>query len=705
MPNISDSITKDDVLQAVDKIDSENLQGQSQKYEVVINGKHYPPPLVCQYADYFAKGEQGLLETNTFPVGQNTRCFKTLEGLGFDIVEKHTSDFNVKALLDDITQNWVESTQEGFANHPIRQTFERLKFEIEQVLDSDTGNEYKIKASIGAGNWASVPWVSILDTSVTTSTQDGIYPVYLFCADGSGVYLSLGLGTTALTQQFGNAGARREALKIRNLLREQLPGLSGWDTDINLNATTPLGNTYEWGSAGAKFYASSAIPENSQLKTDLLELMNIYNQSKSVNIGDESLVSDSTELNNLTYHRLSKPFLLLAGLSGTGKTRFVREQAEKTGSLESTYCLVSVRPDWHEPSDLLGYVSRLGQDGAEFITTDVLRFMVKAWLSVIDLPNSFSASDSASEFDYTTHDISKIPPFWLCLDEMNLAPVEQYFADYLSVIETRKWEEGVYTCDPLLKPDTFKQLEPKGLEKLREALGLKEPVFDGLWRYFVNKGIGIPFNLIVAGTVNMDETTHGFSRKVIDRALTFDFGEFFPNNSAAFFEAVHEPKALGYPLVSHAKLVDLSDVIIDSDGQKTRAFFDAVNHVLKGTMFELAYRALNELFVSVISFKPKTDLELQAVWDDFLMMKVLPRIEGDEDKLSVQNSDLLNTLIETFKKPDCLQSIWEGLTRPDLFRETIKSPESPIFIACRARLKLEWMQDRLKQNGFTSFWP
>lgn len=426
---------------------------------------------------------------------------------------------------------------------------------------------------------------------------------------------------------------------------------------------------------------------------------------------NNTVLSITHEVTGLTRdvvkNTLSKPFILLAGISGTGKSRFVREQAiscwqteEEKNNIEN-FELVSVRPDWHEPSDLLGYVSRLGQDGAEFITTDVLRFMVKAWLSVIDLPNSFGAS----EFDYTTHDISKIPPFWLCLDEMNLAPVEQYFADYLSVIETRKWEEGVYTCDPLLKPDTFNQLEPKGLEKLREALGLKEPLFDGLWRYFVNKGISIPFNLIVAGTVNMDETTHGFSRKVIDRALTFDFGEFFPNNSVAFFEALHEPKALGYPLVSHAKLADLNDVIIDSDGKKTRAFFDAVNHVLKGTMFELAYRALNELFVSVISFNPKTDVELQAVWDDFLMMKVLPRIEGDEDKLSYKSQTLLEALITTLQQPDCLQSIWKDTNRPDLFRQTILSPQEFIRVPCRSSLKLEWMQHRLQQNGFTSFWP
>jgi hypothetical protein len=407
---------------------------------------------------------------------------------------------------------------------------------------------------------------------------------------------------------------------------------------------------------------------------------------------------ESTIRNNIS---ISKPFLLLAGLSGTGKTRFVREQAKMTGSLESTYCLVSVRPDWHEPSDLLGYISRLGQNGAEFITTDVLSFMVKAWLEIIDLENSFTVENPS----WKTKPLAEIRPFWLCLDEMNLAPVEQYFADYLSVIETRLWENDQYTCDALLKADTFKQLESEGLLKLREALGLNGSAFDGLWDYFVNRGISIPFNLIVAGTVNMDETTHGFSRKVIDRALTFDFGQFFPHESKTFFDPIYQPKALSYPLVSHARTEHFQNFSMDPGGKKTIAFFDAVNSVLKGTMFELAYRALNELLVTVISFNPKTEAELLAVWDDFLMCKVLPRIEGDEDKLTSQNGLLLDALMETLKLTECLASIWKSKTRPDLLRETITSPDSAILIDCRSRVKIEWMQNRLNQNGFTSFWP
>ena len=116
--------------------------------------------------------------------------------------------------------------------------------------------------------------------------------------------------------------------------------------------------------------------------------------------------------------------------------------------------------------------------------------------------------------------------------------LEQYFADYLSVLETREWnwkKDGsfTYSSDALLKPATIKAVAVNA--KLRDTLGFGGEKYDKLWELICQYGLGIPFNLVVAGTVNMDETTHGFSRKVIDRALTFDFGEFFPNDFDAFF--------------------------------------------------------------------------------------------------------------------------------------------------------------------------
>ena len=143
------------------------------------------------------------------------------------------------------------------------------------------------------------------------------------------------------------------------------------------------------------------------------------------------------------YSAVNKPFLLLAGISGTGKTRFVREQAKTSQQFAETYCLTSVRPDWHEPSDLLGYISRLN-GAAEYITTDVLQFIAKAWRAIADSDLTVGMQESedqgkrlvvAGERDA----LDEVLPYWLCLDEMNLAPVEQYFADYLSVLETREW--------------------------------------------------------------------------------------------------------------------------------------------------------------------------------------------------------------------------------------------------------------------------
>jgi hypothetical protein len=277
------------------------------------------------------------------------------------------------------------------------------------------------------------------------------------------------------------------------------------------------------------------------------------------------------------------------------------------------------------------------------------------------------------------------------------------------------------------------------------GLNLKEPKDKELFEYFLKDGIPLPYNLIVAGTVNMDETTHGFSRKVIDRALTLDFGEFFPNDFDQYGKNAIKPVALSYPMLTQLESQSLdSDVAL----QETREFLKKVNEVLKGTMFELAYRALNEALVMVESFQPKSQLELCAVWDDFLMMKVLPRIEGDEDKLafinvaSNQQSNNQNTnqnltvldqlfaVLNPVKKVEktsssvveadesqadtaesvegdntlnglsakMLAPIWKGEKRPDLLRDGVDA------IECRSRKKIAQMQAKLKR-GFTSFWP
>lgn len=611
-------------------------------------------------------------------------------------------------ILQKINQGWVQATKEPFIEHPIatlfRQEFRQKIVDIVGAFDP----LYEVKASVGAGNWASVPWLSILNPNMTTTTQDGIYPVYLFKADGTGFYLSLSQGTTLPAKKLGKRVAERQADEIKENVLKKVPDLMRWGIqNINLNAKTPLGQSYEKPNIAAKYYDVNSIPSDDRLKDDLNTLLMLYKQledfswmPKSNETSPEPIISHDLEL-------LSKPFLLLAGISGTGKTRFVREQASAsnlTGSLEDTYCLVSVRPDWHEPSDLLGYTSRLSGD-TDYVTTEVLQFLVKAWLEI----DKAGLSLNGKVVEGSKEQLSQIRPFWLCLDEMNLAPVEQYFADYLSIIETREWnwkdDDFTYSTDPILTASVIKNLTTSGQVKLRKNLGLSGEQHNLLWESFSKYGIGIPFNLIVAGTVNMDETTHGFSRKVIDRALSFDFGTFFPNNYDEYFESVSVPKTLSYPIWSSAKdSRELLEATIDVDGNLSINFLKAVNEALHNTPFKLAYRALNELLLSVISHQPQNEIELQSVWDDFLMCKVLPRIEGDVDKLSLSASSdsILDELLDKLETQ--LSAIWREEKRPDLYRQKLKDVDKTILIACHSKSKLTWMKERLSL-GFTSFWP
>lgn len=382
---------------------------------------------------------------------------------------------------------------------------------------------------------------------------------------------------------------------------------------------------------------------------------------------------------------LPKPFLLLAGISGTGKTRFVRKQAKEHSMDGKNFCLVSVRPDWHEPSDLLGYISRI--DGTKYVATKALKFIVEAWKAVA--PNANKSG--MGELDLSS------APYWLCLDEMNLAPVEQYFADYLSVLESREFNGGEYNCDALLDKAVL-----ESVPDIQHELGLKDDT--GLWEYFSEHGISLPPNLIVAGTVNMDETTHGFSRKVIDRAISIDFGKFYPNDYDTFFAGQALPKTLTYSTKTHADKAVLENTC-DPEGDKTKTFLKNINEILNNTPFELAYRALNELFLFVSAFAPKDEETLQAVWDDFLMTKVLPRIDGDEDKLrSTKPGDNNNILdqLESFLSKE-LGSIWEK-TRIDLLRSD-KDGNDINNVGCRSKEKIKWMKDRLEKNTFTSYWP
>lgn len=393
-----------------------------------------------------------------------------------------------------------------------------------------------------------------------------------------------------------------------------------------------------------------------ECRNDNVDLKNIIKDSDENEDNAFSLsnsYADSTRLLPLSA-LLTKPFLLLAGISGTGKSRIVRELARacwKPDSEEfkahkpSNFEMIQVKPNWHDSSELLGYVSRIGGK-PEFVAGDFLRFIVKAWEN-------------------------RNVPCFLCLDEMNLAPVEQYFAEYLSVIETRKLENGEIVTDPILKVN---------VEQWYIDLIHKLTSDEILSKQFLERGIAIPQNLFVVGTVNMDETTFSFSRKVLDRAMTIEMNEVdleggLENDGGDGFGYIGE--------ALHVQFVEGKDVYSDYKElcDKVITYLKSVNEKLEGTPFKIAYRTRNEFLVYAVNrwlLSDGQDVFLNAI-DEMTSMKILSRIEGDVDKVGSVLDDL--------------KSLLEGAFG-----------ESELKTSSVSLSKLKEMTKKLEKTQYTSFW-
>lgn len=370
----------------------------------------------------------------------------------------------------------------------------------------------------------------------------------------------------------------------------------------------------------------------------------------------------------------SKPFLLLAGISGTGKSRIVRELARACWNVDSeeykahkpkNFEMVQVKPNWHDSSELIGYVSRI--DGVRYVVGPFLKFMVKA----IQDPNT---------------------PYFLCLDEMNLAPVEQYFAEFLSVVESRKVDkDGNVVTDPLVDYSSTEEYK-----SLIDQLFCDDAERNAYLTEVGGKRLTIPQNLIVVGTVNMDETTFSFSRKVLDRAMTIEMNEVDLKggltNRHENIGKIEFADIIG-------KAVEGVDVYAAHKGvcDKAITYLKSINAALDKTPFKVAYRTRNELLLYVVNnLSWKTDDELEdfviaRALDEITCMKILTRIEGDETKVSANFLDNLGNAIKS------------GLVEID--KDLLQANKShkgdayqPISLD-----KLNEMKERLK-SGYTSFW-
>ena len=342
------------------------------------------------------------------------------------------------------------------------------------------------------------------------------------------------------------------------------------------------------------------------------------------------------ELSNFYLSLKTKPFVILAGISGTGKSKLVRLFAE---SINAKFKSIPVKPDWNDSTELLGYKNIKD----EFVKGELYK--------VID--------EAKEHLDN---------PYFVCLDEMNLARFEYYLSEYLSVIESRKFETDKIVTDKLFSESYFENVE--------------------------DNNISIPENLYIIGTVNMDDTTFSFSRKVLDRANTIEFSEVdletldFLTDEAETL--VVDNSLLKTQFLNIKDALEIDRTYVEEINEK----IVEINNILKPYSKHFGYRVRDEIVFYMLENKLANLLEEDMAFDYQIMQKILPTIIGSDVYIE-------EILIKLFK-------ICTGFNLENK-QNYIKEAESVIkneSEKCRYPKSATKILQMLKgyRDGFVSFW-
>lgn len=540
---------------------------------------------------------------------------------------------------------------------------------------ADVADPYTIVGSYGKGRWTAVPWIAVFDTRITSSAQKGVYIVYLLNKDTQELFLTFEIAATEVmgtrTNADGNAVfvgvVGNNSPELKEKLREKADQIrvalkdTYFCSDGNIHSGAA---GYDSGAVYYKRYALNELPSGAVLAEDLKRMLNIYRRYYNwVNTGEisadepkgegEDKVPVSTKeaikqikeyiaakgfsykdslIENFFLSLKSKPFVILAGTSGTGKTRLVKLFAEAIGA---EYKLVSVRPDWSDGSDLFGHYDLNGK----FIDGPVCECFKLAY----EKPNK---------------------PVFLCLDEMNLARVEYYLSDFLSVIESReKIDGGNVITDKIAQYDK-----------------------------------GVPDNLYIVGTVNMDETTFPFSKKVLDRANTIEFS--YVDLMPSFVSFGGETEGLQLP----NSFLKTEYLVLNRDCSTEQEYvceicseLQSINKILEKANAHVGYRVRDEIVFYMLNNKVEGNLLTHdEAFDNEIMQKILPRIQGSSSSVKDMLCDLFAVCAADFNQKT-------GDTESEKMRKILNDAS----INCHYRKsaeKLELMVRRFEEDGFTSYW-
>ncbi len=621
MSNFPNNINRDHLLKAIDKIDKEGIpkHGDSQFYDVVYNNKNYPPKLIVSYANIFANGIE--LDRNTFNGGINTPCFKLLTDKGFVIQEKQDTSM------------------------PMSYFPELLRFlnqaKTNQLTTASYINNYKdlrVKVSFGQGNTSRVPWIAFLNDIDTV--QEGIYPVYLYYKEKNILILAYGVSETRATN--------------RKWPISNVKTIDQYFHENNLGKPERYGSSFVF-----KSYDINKELVEEEINKDLNAIIAEYKEtSLATNTINDMISNAQFELNGiiddiaksgLSYSRelitrfvaslLSKPFVILTGLSGSGKTKLAQAFVQLICQQESQYRIIPVGADWTNREPLLGYPNALKPE--EYVKPDN---------GVLDL---IIHANNNPEL-----------PHFLILDEMNLSHVERYFADFLSVMES----------------------------------GEEIPLYaEGSVQNGVPAKLNLPSNLFIIGTVNIDETTNMFSPKVLDRANTIEFrvtknemNDFLDNIQVVNMSAL---AGIGADMAKGFLELAKDKQIVTNDSKTINTELIRFFGELKKTGAEFGYRSATEILKLIHKLTIlNNNLTTNHKIDIAVMQKLLPKLHGSRRKLCPILEQLGNF---------CVKGGINVVK--DVFENQEFDFNGPIVVYPLSLEKITRMYKGAVDNGFTSF--
>ncbi len=534
--------------------------------------------------------------------------------------------------LEEILKQYVNArAHEAFEKHKLRDIFREIEKLLTHSEPVQRRPDVEVQTSIGQGNWAKIPWIALLNKQETETTRSDIYCIYLFRQDMSGVYLALNQGVTLIKKEKGKLQARKilqeraEDIRKKSYQNLENNGFSIQDT-IDLKVTGGRGADYEASTVAHKLYETTTIPKDSILLKDLETILKAYDQyvqdavagarnitvDRNISVAprDEEVGPDllhgfwrdaSAEVVGLRISKafaghfiaslLTKRFLILTGLAGSGKTKLAQAFTRwitPAADPSPYYTLVPVGADWTGNENIVGYPD--GLNNTTYVTKPALELIRHAL------------------------DHAQVPHF-LILDEMNLSHVERYFADMLSAIESG------------------------------EAI----PLYDGNPRKAgdqeVPQRLVLPANLFIIGTVNVDETTYMFSPKVLDRANVIEF-RMEATELKAFLSAPKAPQLdyldgqgqrFGSSFVAAAadKSYEVPAAINAAYQEEMLQFFNLLREHNAEFGYRIGYEAARFLyFYQLLGGFADTDIAwFNAAMDAVIIQKLLPKLHGSRTRL------------------------------------------------------------------------